>query len=247
MFTWIDIVGRIRFVGFGVAPKTIRLVAWRMALYGDPDGSRVFPGTARLAVVCGVDYKTVKRVVSILAGLYLISKVSGASGPIGQRRARGTEYQLTVPVDLMDRVDVLSPAQVEKEAEVIRQANRRVTGPRVPRKKAAPEEVTGNSSPTETELRGTSENSYGELESAVPTSDLPPTTPSPSVQDPAAALTVTRTQGREQAEISPKKEKGQPEGCGRRNCIAGRIILSRINSIQCPDCTDQNAKHAKES
>lgn len=200
MFEWIRIIDAIKFGASvkGVAGKTIKLVAYRLALFGDPDGSRVRPGPARIAAVCEVDYKTAKRVYALLREWGFLLKVSGARGPAAGGKHIGDEYRLTVPPDLLERFHHRSPDELRREVDEIQAANRRGA----PRKQApepvdnpsqepelrgtdapvtqgvdagAGTGVTGNSSPGNPELRGTGGCSYGELESAIPTSDLPPT------------------------------------------------------------------------
>jgi len=93
-----------------------------LATYADADGSRVFPGTARLSVACEMDYRTTKRCLSVLRHLGLITPVRQV-----RRRGHAEEYQLTIPVDLLQRLEVLSPRQMEEEVERIREANRRTS------------------------------------------------------------------------------------------------------------------------
>lgn len=80
----------------------------------------MFPGTARLSVACEMDYRTTKRCLAILRHLGLITAVRTA-----RRRGHADQYQLTIPADLLERLEVLSPADVEAEVERIRKSNRR--------------------------------------------------------------------------------------------------------------------------
>src|SRR5690606_17634783 len=91
-----------------------------LATYADADGSRIFPGTARLAVACEIDYRTAKRCLAALRWLGLIRVVRAA-----RRRGLADEYRLTIPGDLLDKDDVLSPGQMDLEVERIRDGNRR--------------------------------------------------------------------------------------------------------------------------
>lgn len=125
---WTDLLRRIRFGATvtvpgssrGVRGATLRAVALMLATYADADGSRIFPGTARLAVACEIDYRTAKRCLAALRWLGLIRVVRAA-----RRRGLADEYRLTIPGDLLDKVDVLSPAQMDLEVERIRDGNRR--------------------------------------------------------------------------------------------------------------------------
>jgi hypothetical protein len=261
LFDWIDVVSRMRLDGFGVAEKTIKLIAFRFAIFGDPDGSRVMPGCARLSVVCGVDYRTVVRVMSILDSIGLYAKVSSGSGRRGVRAHHASVYQLTIPEDLLDRFDVMSPAQLEKEIEKVRESRRRkpntctestrkelsgggdhangesVTCESATRKdapdKASSDRITCDPSPASNVLRVDSEQQYVCIPTAVPTSDLLPTTTYPPDQDLEAAVTVPRARDREQAGNFPMERT--PTTCGRRICHNGYLHLG-INRVRCNIC-----------
>lgn len=111
---WYDILDRVRFgslpsrVRKGRSPHTIRLVAQRLARYADPDGTKARPGLVRLAAVLEMDYATTKDCVAVLRDLGLIRLVKASGRP-----GRSNEYELAVPAELLDRVDVWSPAQLE--------------------------------------------------------------------------------------------------------------------------------------
>lgn len=123
---WTDILRRLRFgkrvaVGkTGVAGSTIKAVALAVATYADSDGSRVFPGLARIAVDLEIDYTTAKRAMAVLRDLGLLQLVRA-----GARRGRADEYRLALPADLLERLVVLSPSQYDLEVERIRSATRR--------------------------------------------------------------------------------------------------------------------------
>lgn len=125
---WTDILRRIRFGATvrvpgttrGVRGATLRAVALMLATYADGDGSRVFPGTARIAVACEIDYRTAKRCLAALRWLGLIALTRAA-----RRRQLADEYRLTIPSNLLDRLEVLTPAAMDLEIERIREGNRR--------------------------------------------------------------------------------------------------------------------------
>jgi hypothetical protein len=135
---WVDVVSRMRLGTIDVRPpskpgsrpvtitgKMVKAVANRLAWYADiVDGTRVYPGPARLAVVCEVDYKTVKHAYAVLRGLGLIALVAPARGPQGSRSRNSDEYRLTLPEDLLDRVTVLTPSEMDREIERVRDAGR---------------------------------------------------------------------------------------------------------------------------
>ena len=122
---WTDLVARIRFgvVRRGrktVSGATIKAVAGRLSTYADPDGSRVFPGLARLAVDLEMSYDTVKMAVSALSRVGLLRLVKA-----GVRRGHADEYHLAIPTDLLDRDDVeCVSGRHALEVERIREATR---------------------------------------------------------------------------------------------------------------------------
>jgi hypothetical protein len=128
-YEWVAVVSGIRFGSVTVGKKTIagraiKAVAFRLAWYADGEnGTRVFPGPARLAVVCELDYNTVKRAYSVLRDMRLLTQVGYARGPRGDRQTPADEYRLTIPPDLLDHVHVLDPLQMDNEIERVKKAN----------------------------------------------------------------------------------------------------------------------------
>lgn len=78
-----------------------------LATYAEDDGSRIFPGNERLAKVAGVGLATVKRHMNKLRDMGLIVRVKHGNRHAGQ----ADEYQLTVPVELLERVSLLDPGE----------------------------------------------------------------------------------------------------------------------------------------
>ncbi|MBG0560704.1 hypothetical protein [Actinoplanes aureus] len=123
---WTDVLARIRFgtvkvAGRNIAGSRIKLVAARLADYADSDGSRVRPGLPRIAVDCEIDYSSAKRAVQYLTKVGLLRLVRA-----GARPGHADEYQLAIPVSLLDRDDltVWSPAKHAMEVERVREATR---------------------------------------------------------------------------------------------------------------------------
>jgi hypothetical protein len=112
-------IGTVRVAGKSVSGSAIKTVAERMARYGDADGSRVRPGIARLAVDLEMSYGTAKRAVQWLHGVGLLRLVQAASRP-----GHADVYQLALPVDLLERVEVWTPARHSLEVGRVREANR---------------------------------------------------------------------------------------------------------------------------
>lgn len=118
---WTHVVRRARL------GRTVKAVALALATYADPDGSRVHPGLARLAVECELTYNVVQGALATLRTAGLIALVRKA-----QRRNDSDEYRLTLADDVLDRVDVLTPAQVLLAAEQLRVKHRGKYRPKAP-------------------------------------------------------------------------------------------------------------------
>jgi hypothetical protein len=124
---WTDILRRIRFgrsvrvsEKVMVSSEKVLAVARVLATYADADGSRVYPSVARVAVDAPCDYTTAKRAMSVLRRFGLIRFV--------RKRGLVDEYQLAIPVDLLEHVEVLTPPAYELEVERVADRNRRRTG-----------------------------------------------------------------------------------------------------------------------
>lgn len=116
---WTDVVRRARL------GRTVKAVALVLATYADADGTRVFPGLARLSYEAEVNYNTAKLALKALRDAGLIEKVG--------RRGDADMYRLILAADLADRCDVPTPAQVELELNALRGIKR---GSYVPKQKA---------------------------------------------------------------------------------------------------------------
>jgi hypothetical protein len=263
MFDWVRVIDGIKFGASvkGVAAKTIKLIAYRLAMFGDPDGSNVRPGPARIAAVCEVDYTTAKKVYGLLRDWGLITKVRGSRGPAGGREFVGDEYQLTVPLDLLERFHHRDPTELRREAEEIQSKHRRgaprkvsdsegelvdnpeLRGSRTPATSDAVGRVAGESSGPNSELRVNPDASWGGIEPAIPTSDLPPTStnhdhswernPLPSTAD-----AVEDPDFDEVTRVGDLFGAGLPlrqTVCGNPLCHGG-VLKIGINRRPCPTC-----------
>lgn len=102
-FEWERIVRRIPISkAFTVR---LKLLAATLAQYADPNGSRIRPGVERLANVTGVAEVSVKRQLKVLREMGLIEQVARGGGPSKQ----AATYRLTIPADLLERVEMLDP------------------------------------------------------------------------------------------------------------------------------------------
>jgi hypothetical protein len=101
-YEWERLVRRI------VMPKDDKFLAFTMATWADPDGTRVRPGLKWLMASTGDSERTVRRHLAALLGhwglLELVSRGGGRGGT-----GRTAEYRLTIPADLLDRHVLLDP------------------------------------------------------------------------------------------------------------------------------------------
>jgi hypothetical protein len=223
---WVNLLDRLRFnVGSGkkkLGSKTIKGIAVRLAWYADYTyGTGVYPGLARTAVGCEVDYDTVKKVFAVLRELRLLTLVKKSRGPQGRRRAEvADEYRLTIPPDLLDlkKVAVVEPEQFEKEISALRDGKRgqgvagvrhppnspvdnylplELQGCSTPVSEPLVEKVAGVLPPADEKLQGCCPESYGGAAPLPTTKELALTTNTPPPV-PARPL-VTRARSRARA------------------------------------------------
>lgn len=121
---WTDVVRRARL------GRTVKAVALVLATYADADGTRVYPGVARLSYDAEVNYNTAKGALKALRDAGLIRKVG--------RRGDADVYRLVLAPDLSDRCDVPTPAQVDLELAAIRGLKR---GSYVPKQRDEDEDL----------------------------------------------------------------------------------------------------------
>lgn len=102
-FEWERIIRR------AVIPGPQKLLALTLATYADGDGSRVRPGIDLLAAVTCTSEKTVRRHLDAIRRLGLLQVVARGGGRGG--KGKTTQYQLVIPVDLLERVELLTPGE----------------------------------------------------------------------------------------------------------------------------------------
>jgi hypothetical protein len=112
---WTDVVRRARL------GRTVKAVAMVLATYADSDGTRVHPGLARVAWEAEVNYNTAQQALAKLREVQLIQLVR-KSGRKGGRRRDADEYRLILGEDVMEHLDIPTPARAEVEIERIRRA-----------------------------------------------------------------------------------------------------------------------------
>lgn len=125
---WISVILRARLAGLitgsgkigakgrttrgGVSATAFKAVALTWASHSDQHGGSIFPGDATIAVEAEVGIQVAQAVKRRMIELGLTEKVRSRS----RRQHRGDEYRLTLPSDLLDVVEVLSPAGLQKAA-----------------------------------------------------------------------------------------------------------------------------------
>lgn len=115
---WTDVVRRARL------GRTVKAVALVLATYADfGTGTRVHPGVARLAIDAEVSYNIAKQALGRLRQIGLIELVRRS-----RRRGEADDYRLILGAELLDHVDVLSPAQLAGAVVRMRDAKRRGGG-----------------------------------------------------------------------------------------------------------------------
>lgn len=95
---WVSVVRRARL------GRTVKSVAFALALYANPDGRKVYPGVARLAVECELGSKVIKQSLKALRDAGLIEVVRPAA-----RAGESSEYRLMFADDLLERIEVPTP------------------------------------------------------------------------------------------------------------------------------------------
>lgn len=103
----------------GVSAATFKAVAFAIASYGNDRGGEIWPGDATIAVDVESSIDTVAKVRKTLLSLGLLERLSG------RRSGRGQEHRLTLPSDLLDVLEVLTPAAHKLAAKRLNDAVRK--------------------------------------------------------------------------------------------------------------------------
>lgn len=102
----------------GMAAALVKAIALGFATYANDKGREIWPGDATLAVDLETSVASVETVRRLLLHLGLMVRVRAPWGD------HGTEYRLTLPDDLLDVVEVLTPAQHKLAANRLREGRR---------------------------------------------------------------------------------------------------------------------------
>jgi hypothetical protein len=100
-FEWERLIRRARL------DASVMLVALTLATYANGDGSSVKPGQKRIKNVTGYSKATICRALARLREIGLLGYVFQASKD--GREGTADEYQLTFPLDLFQRIEMISP------------------------------------------------------------------------------------------------------------------------------------------
>lgn len=100
-FTWRRVVRRC------LLGSSTKLVAAVLADYASPDGTRIHPGTDRLTRVTELSDRSVRTALAKLREAGLVERL--VEGSKNGRRGLADEYRLTIPDDLVERVQMLDP------------------------------------------------------------------------------------------------------------------------------------------
>ncbi|MFE4078526.1 hypothetical protein [Paenarthrobacter sp. YIM B13468] len=93
-------------------PSSVKLLGLVMATYASADGTRVRPGQRRLANVMGTSVSTVERGQRALESYGFVEMTyKGHSAGRGRSGGYASEYRLTVPSDLLERIPMLDPEE----------------------------------------------------------------------------------------------------------------------------------------
>lgn len=262
-FEWEQIILRARLSGLitgnargtrgGVSGAAFKAVALAWAAHADPDGGNIYPGDATIAVEAEVGLKVVKAVKAAMIELGLTERVQA-----GARRLRRHDvYRLTLPTDLLDRVEVLTPAALRMAAvaEYERQRGKRggstgplkgpiaegpsdprqngVEGPQDPPQADAAEIHGGSNGPTNSGCGGSDGTVVGGPMDRDTNHDRAISLPSPTQVDLRTAVTGPRA--REAADQISEDEKTRPVGERLPDrCRHG--LRSRIRGDGLPTC-----------
>jgi len=115
---WVNILGRVRFgtqmvAGKTVSGFTVKAVGERLAQYGNPDGTEVRPGIARIAVDLETGHTTVRNAIKVLERVGLIRLEHPAS------RTKAAVYRLVIGAELIEKVELWSPSRYALEIEKV--------------------------------------------------------------------------------------------------------------------------------
>lgn len=110
-----------------------KAAALTMSSYANPDGTGIRLSVARYAVDLEVSYSTARRYLNWLRKVGLLEMTRAGS----RRNGTASEYRLILGPDILEELEVLTPAEQKELAEEMREANRTGVRDRAAKAKAA--------------------------------------------------------------------------------------------------------------
>lgn len=110
---WVGVVRRTRL------GSITKLVALTLASYAKSDGTKIYPGVARIAVQCEIGYSTARKALEQLRAAKLVEVVKAGN----RRTGTADEYRLILHPDLLDLADVMTPAGENKAIVAMNEQN----------------------------------------------------------------------------------------------------------------------------
>lgn len=245
-FEWERVIRRI------IMPPRVKLLALVLASYADPDGSRVRPGVDVLAAVTGASERTVRRQMRTLVDDYgLLRQVVRGGGRHG--RGRANVYQLAVPTDLLDRVELLPPDTELRKTPATQVTGQdtdtpatQVTGHSdvspVDNTETPVTQVAGQSGPSPISDRShgtTSESMSGQMDSLSghPGDRLPPTYHQPPIDHPSSYVPTEPPTAREDRSQNDHAASEVEPAPPPPKCVHGLVAHTRPDGTpKCPLC-----------
>lgn len=226
-FEWERLLRRI------VMPWRLKSFAFLLSTWADPDGTRVRPGVEVMAAVTGMSKSTVQRLLKELRDDYgLIEQTSRGGGRGG--RGKVTSYRLSVPTDLLDRVEMLlpgdRPARMTGHLVTVQSDQSEVTQvtPQSPVPTANASTLNGHPDDLSMANGNDFHQSQGTPQTPLrgqknglrchPGDRLPPTRPTttdhPTDQDPAQPQTAHEDSPTDPSQIEEEQPRAAPRKCG---------------------------------
>jgi len=145
-YGWLRLIRRARL------GSSVKLVAFVLASYANPDGTSVRPGNPRLVAVTELSDKTVRTSLAKLRSLGLLERVR--EGSKCGRKKLADEYRLTIPDNAIEVLELLPVKELPGELETLPEASSPVTttGDEAPEpvdNSASPVTSTGDEPPEE--------------------------------------------------------------------------------------------------
>jgi hypothetical protein len=235
----------------GVSGAMFLAVALTLASYGNLDGGEIFPGDAAIATDLECSMAAVSKVRAKLAAIGFIQRVRGP------KATRGEEWRLTIPVDLVEHVDVLSPTEhraIAKQTAEARRGKNHTSGRRAGGPSGTPARTEPNPDPgdpvvppvdLEGVMSGGPTGSH-QNESGGPTGSQPGdplgalTKPVPDQQEhPANSdgdVDLDAHHPREAASSSEDHDSAEVVDIATRRCPHNRSPRSDRGVPRCPEC-----------